>query len=118
MKKTKAPTREQIQQVRKLWRPHHPECKEQCTSCPFGTDNDEEFGKVLVKISLATRGTEITQEIIDNARAIVRRDATRSGEFICHQSIYLPGMGTHRPRDQWRQCSGASAYYRDAEGID
>lgn len=98
---------------RSLWRPKRPEVKEQCASCPFREGNDAEFGAVLEKIARSHGNTTtITPAVIQHARLKVIADLQFSGDFVCHHTVYGPGMDEKRDPEERRQCKGATAFFR------
>lgn len=106
----------------KMWRPRFPEREEQCASCPFLKDNDEQFGKLVTKLREkdaymrgARKPKPPTKLVIAQARHRVELDVRlRSPDFACHASVYGPDMETKR-MEHWRQCPGATAYARKLE---
>lgn len=98
---------------RTLWRPRLP-IREggQCAGCPFGKDNDKQFGSILVHIKKKFRiNGEITPRAIERARAQVHHDIdVMGGDFACHATVYGAGDTVH-PVEEHKQCPGASAYY-------
>jgi hypothetical protein len=98
-------------QARKLWMPKHREMPEQCVSCPFREGNDAEFQKVLDKL-VQSNGGGVAD--VDRARFLIRKDAARHGDFICHQSVYDENMDL-RDKEHYRQCPGASAHYKSGK---
>ena len=103
---------------RALWQPRLPLCEEQCGSCPFKLDNDEEFRQVLIALAKAKDEptSRITQRYANRQRGIIMHDMMQigSGEFYCHKSVYNADM-TEKPRHEWRQCKGAFDFFREYE---
>jgi hypothetical protein len=100
---------------RDLWRPKYPEREGgQCAGCPFGKDNDKQFGTILSHIrKKAGDDTPITKVDIAAARIQVQMEReTMGGDFICHATAYGPGTELN-DQSEFRQCPGASEYYRN-----
>lgn len=101
--------------ARKLWRPKRPEVPEQCASCPFRVGNDTEFAKI-VRILRQQSGIVggITKAIVRFARMSIRMDVSaQGGDLACHYSAYDLQTGKTRPSQDWKQCKGASEFYRE-----
>jgi len=98
---------------RKLWRPRLPPREGgACAGCPFGTDNNKQFGTILTKLRQKNHDPRpVTDEEIQWARDEVKRERDMmGGDFACHASVY--GAGTEeRDVEHHRQCPGASEYY-------
>lgn len=100
---------------RDLWRPKHPERESQCAGCPFGKDNNKQFGTILNHIKKKTTGDPrpLKDVEIDAARFRVKYDLARmGGDFVCHATAYGPGTELNE-RTEFKQCPGASEYYRN-----
>lgn len=95
-----------------LWRPKFCEMPEQCASCPFRIGNNAEFGAVVERLRAAEGivGT-LTKKIVGFARTALWMDAVRTGDFMCHCTVYDANMQI-RPMADWRQCKGATHVYR------
>lgn len=100
--------------ARKLWRPKFPEAKKPCTSCPFLKDNNEAFGKIVAKLHDAA-GKEPPNEFdVAVARFNVQQDGLRSGDLVCHSTVYDDDL-EKRPMSEWKQCAGAAEAYRKGD---
>ena len=99
---------------RSLFRPKHPQLKEQCVSCPFREDNDFEFAVIVRKLVKASSGETLTPRQLAGrttvARYSIREEAKTIGEFACHHTAYDADMKL-RPESERRQCPGATAAF-------
>ena len=100
---------------RLLFRPKHPQRKEQCASCPFRKGNDEAFEAVVQKLARVEDGEELRGERLKQravqARTRVHMDVLTSGDFACHLTVYTPAMQIREDRNHRRQCPGATAAF-------
>ena len=102
---------------RKLFLPKLREMPEQCASCPFREDNDEEFGKIIQKLLLMKerreyRGKDLRVQTLI-ARTNIKHEVRDHGEFHCHCSAYDDDMNV-KPVHEHRQCPGATKFYVEA----
>jgi len=97
--------------LRAMWIPRRKEMPEQCTSCPFRTGNDAEFGDVIKRMCAAS-GEPMTKTTALRARFMLKMETEQAGDFICHQSAYDKDMNL-RDASENRQCPGATKHYRD-----
>lgn len=93
---------------RQLFRPKLKELSEQCASCPFRNKNHKAWTAVVNRLAEAS-GVEPNSPLI--ARAMIRGEASRFGDFICHCTAYNPDM-TLRDPSEHRQCPGATEWFR------
>lgn len=101
--------------LRALWRPKLPEAPAQCVSCPFHDGNDEALGKVLSRLSVKHgQPANMTPARIAFARAQVLSDIEHCGDFVCHGTVYGPGMELLPPSGR-RQCPGATKRFKESE---
>lgn len=99
---------------RKMWRPKVPELPVQCASCPFREGNDAEFAEYFAKLRKAlapSNRAPVRPHDLRFARFQIKIDLHHSGDFICHYTAYTPEM-KKRPASEYRQCPGASAFFR------
>lgn len=94
---------------RSLWIPKRPEVSVQCISCPFKEGNDDEFRKYVS----AFLGREASSEDIQKTRIRIKQELKHGGDFMCHCTVYsdIEKMSLN-PREEFRQCKGASEYFR------
>lgn len=104
----KAPTN-----IRQLFRPKFPETPTQCASCPFRKDNAKEFGAVVDRLRAANGLGKATKTQVFQSRETLHAEAMRTGDFICHATVYDAKMKT-RPRNDWKQCKGATEAFRNS----
>jgi hypothetical protein len=106
----KTPDEETKRKLRSLWRPKRQEMPEQCASCPFRDDNDLEWFGVVRKLAKAGGLHEVDPSV---ARLNVRAEVEMLGDFICHCSAYnIEDMSLRDPRE-YRQCPGASSFFKE-----
>ena len=99
-------------ETRQLFLPKHPQCTNNCPSCPFLEGNDEELAKVLNALRRAQNVPgDMTPHEIAFARMQVKLDVDRAGTFICHKTAYNDDM-TLKPAKGHRQCCGATRHYK------
>lgn len=103
--------------LRELFMPKMRSLKEQCVSCPFRDDNDEEFG-VIVQRLRDLHDAEISNStplslLVVRARERIRHDTETIGDFRCHCTVYDEDM-TVKPMTEHRQCPGATKHFVDA----
>lgn len=97
---------------RPLFRPKLAEVARQCASCPFRADNDAEFGAFIARLRARVGLTRpVGPDLIEFARAGIRVEVGRKGDFVCHHTVYAEDMSV-RPAAGWRQCPGATEYFR------
>lgn len=103
--------------TRKLWIPKRPEVKKQCASCPFKKGNDTQFKSVIVSLrKQAGEKKPVTKLDIVTARMRIEDDVEFiGGDFSCHATVYGPDMEL-KPEKEWKQCSGATKFYRKNGG--
>lgn len=101
-----------IKPGRNLWRPKFTENAQQCASCPFRVGNTAEFSDVVARLRKAEGiPGKPTKGDVGFARMSLYVDAERTGDFMCHCSVYDAEM-KQKPMTEWRQCPGASHVYR------
>lgn len=92
------------------FRPKLRELKEQCVSCPFRDGNDKEFGAICSKLVGGGTKKKVTKAQVAKARAQIRDEATRLGDFACHCTVYDADMNL-KPHSERRQCPGATKHF-------
>lgn len=101
------------------WRPRRPEVPVQCASCPFREDNNEAFACIVNRLrkTEGLRPVKPGSKVVKTARSKIRIDllCLGSGEFYCHGTVYNEDMTT-KPISEYRQCAGATAFWRDVKG--
>ena len=99
--------------MRHLWRPRLPEVKVQCASCPFRKGNGRQFGVIVRKLAnqWSTYVKIFCEPDTREARKKVKQDVARKGDFACHHTVYNDDM-SHKDTSEFRQCPGATEYYR------
>lgn len=97
--------------TRTLWTPKFPECAQQCASCPFREGNDAEFKVIVDRLREKEGLSPAKKSQVDFARASIRLDVEKSGDFMCHNTVY-DKQGRRAPSTKFRQCVGATAYHR------
>lgn len=98
--------------LRELFRPKRAEVPVQCASCPFRIGNHKEFGAVVDRLRRADGATKpASKNIIRFARVQLLAETMACGDFMCHGTVYDAAM-KKKPIGQWRQCKGATEFYR------
>lgn len=123
------PEQQKTLEQRKLWRPRHKPCEQQCAGCPFAKNNSARLAKVLRTVAAAD--PEMMQrvrhslkksdkQLAFHAKMQVRMDlaALNSGEFVCHETAYNVDTGELRPVTERRQCIGARDYWLNGEDFN
>ena len=98
-------------ELRKMWSPQRPEAREQCPSCPFRDDNDEEWLEICQRLAAAS-GRDPESVDAEYARFSIMREVNNRGDFSCHHTAYNPDMSL-KDHKELRQCPGASQFFRD-----
>lgn len=96
---------------RQMWIPKLKEVDEQCASCPFLANNDKEFVDVLQRISDHAKRGKICKARAEIARLKIKSEMS-SGDFVCRQTVYRKNYASKKPEKDWRQCKGATDYWR------
>ena len=109
------PTQAQ-QEARACFLPRRPALPSPCVSCPFREGNSAEFGVIVARLTSSAFGSRVipSPRDITTARQRIRRDVETHGEFSCHGTVYTPEM-EKRPESSWKQCPGATRYFRTGE---
>jgi len=103
---------DEIYKSRKLWMPRTQEAN-QCKSCPFLEGNDKEFGSVVNALKKMNGLGLDDGATVNEARESIHEDVVvgMRQNFACHVTVFGADMKM-RPRDEHRQCPGASRAYK------
>lgn len=105
------------QKARAGFVPNSSEVERACASCPFRVGNATAWRRLVARLKRAgweklsglTSPPKVTPE---KMRATIHRSVGEvAPQFNCHGVIYTPEMGMRPPRE-WRQCAGATRYYK------
>jgi hypothetical protein len=94
-----------------MWSPQRKAMPEQCASCPFGEDNDDEWLAVCRKLA-RDNGMDPDEVNHKEARLNIHIEVSERGDFGCHTSAYDVKTMKLRDSSEIKQCPGATAHFK------
>ncbi len=97
--------------IEEEFEPNRDEVRRQCASCPFRLGNEVAFAAFLDGVDLVQNRSPA--EVTAHYRGVSEScTVDGQGNFACHSTVYTAN-GKERPLHTWKQCKGATAYYRE-----